>query len=353
MHVFVPRLLGLMAALLMLVALPAAANFTPPKNLDPQNSGVNLDKSFTDEAWLVYTYDIDDQGEVINATIHSSNGVPTVEQAVLGQINAMRFSPATRNGKPVKVSADPIFFTWILDKPREMTPTFSETYALAWDEFKQGNYDGALDYAVQLKSMPGRNAYEEVKFQVLAASIMSRWDDEAAELQHLGRAVELQELADKNDFINPYIESGQYLMILDRIHTLKLNGMMLADASEVLAQIQSLAPGTEVAQRSQARHAEVEAMYAGMIDVAISAELTPIYREGPGSWKTGLSRTQFTISNVRGKILGVYLACDQGDVPLRYPSSTAWVIPGGWTNCEVDVSGRAGTRFKLNQKNAG
>ena len=79
-----------------------AASFTPPKNLDPSRSGVTLDNSFTDEAWLVYTYDIDTDGQVINTTIHSSNGVPRVEQAVLAQVNAMRFSPAMRNDKPVQ-----------------------------------------------------------------------------------------------------------------------------------------------------------------------------------------------------------------------------------------------------------
>ena len=132
----------------------SAASFTPPKNLDPTSSGVTLDNSFTDEAWLVYTYDIDTSGQVINTTIHSSNGVPAVEQAVLAQVNAMRFSPAMRNDKPVKVSADPIFYTWILDIPREMTSEFSTTYAAAWDAFKQEDYDGAFDHAVKLRPSP-------------------------------------------------------------------------------------------------------------------------------------------------------------------------------------------------------
>ena len=326
-----------------------AASFTPPKNLDPSRSGVTLDNSFTDEAWLVYTYDIDTDGQVINTTIHSSNGVPRVEQAVLAQVNAMRFSPAMRNDKPVKVSADPIFYTWILDKPREMTSEFSATYAAAWEEFKQENYDGAFDQAVKLKSYPGRNAFEEVKFQILAASLSSRWDDEAAELQHLGRAVELQDLADKNNFQNPYIEAGQYLMILERMHTLKLNRMMLADATETLNTIQSRAPGSEVAQRATQKHLEVESSFKRMEEVTVDAELTPIYRDGPGSWKTGLSRQKFSISDVKGKILGVYLACNQGDVPLRFPSSDSWSVPPGWDGCEIDVSGRAGTRFVLRQ----
>ena len=168
-------------------------------------------------------------------------------------------------------------------------------------------------------------------------------------MQHLGRVVELQGLADKNNFKNPYIEDKQYLMILERIHTLKLNGMMLADAEAVLGQIQSRAPGSDIAQRSTQKHLEVKAQMDSMPDVTVSAELTPIYRDGPGSWKTGLTRQQFSISDVKGKILGVYLACDQGDVPLRFPSNQAWSIPPNWSNCQIDVSGRAGTRFTLHQ----
>ena len=81
----------------------------------------------------------------------------------------------------------------------------------------------------------------------------------------------------------------------------------------------------------------------------MSAELVPIYRDGPGAWKAGLSRKKFSISNVKGKVDAVFLVCGRRDIQLRYPSIDPWVIPYGMNHCMIDVAGSAGTRFVLHQ----
>ena len=345
------RTRSLIAALALGLAVnPAAwAQFIPPKNLDPASATIRLGSSFQSDAWLVYTYDTDETGAVINAKIQSSNGVPEVEQEILRQVGAMRFTPAKRGGNPVKVSADPVVYTWILDLPREMSPRFAELYQQAWDLYAQENYDAAFDIAVELKNFPGRNAQEEVKFQILAASLASRWDDEAAELQHLSRVVELQSLALNNNFGNIYVPTEQYLKVLKRILTLQLNARMLADAGKTLDLMQGLGRGTPVVEDAAALYRQTEAQLQAMDDVTISGELVPLYREGPGSWKAGLSRTQFSVSDVRGRVGAVFLVCANGERALRYPSRDPWKIPGGWSDCKVDVSGKAGTRLVLHQ----
>lgn len=325
------------------------AQFVPPKNLDPASASIRLGSSFQSDAWLVYTYDIDETGTVVNAEIQSSNEVLEVEQAVLRQVNAMRFSPALRGGKPVKVSADPVVFTWILDISREMTPGFAEKYQQAWDLYAVENYDAAFDIAVELKNYPGRNAAEEVKFQVLAASLASRWDDEAAELQHLSRVVEFQSLALNNNFKNTYVPTQQYLQILKRILTLQLNGNMLADAGDTLDLMQNLGRGTPVVAEAANLYTQKEQQLQSVADVEIKGELVPLYRDGPGSWKAGLSRSQFSITDVRGRVGAVFLVCANGERSLRYPSSEPWTIPAGWSDCEIDVSGKAATRLVLHQ----
>jgi len=328
----------------------ALAAFTPPKNLNPAAASITLDSSFQSDAWLVYTYSIGVDGSVVDATIQSSNGVREVEQEVLRQVNAMRFSPALRDGKPVQVSADPVIFTWILDKPRAMSPLFEEMYLDAWGKFRDKDYDGAFDLAVQLKSFPGRNSFEEVKFQILAASLANRWEDTAAELQHLSRVVELQTLADANNFQNPYVEGEQYLQILSRIQTLQLDRWMLADAGDTLVKIHARGGNeSQVVQDAAAQYAQAEKEFKAKPDVIVVGELLPIYRGGPGGWKTGLSRIDFSISDVKGRIGAVFLACKQGEIQLRYPSRKRWQVPDGWSGCKIDVSGKAGSRFILHQ----
>jgi TonB family protein len=327
----------------------ALAVFTPPKNLDPAASTITLDSSFQSDAWLVYTYSIGPDGKVVDATIQSSNGVREVEEEVLRQVNAMRFSPAKRDDVPVQVSADPVIFTWILDTPRAMTPLFEEMYLDAWTKFRDGDYDGAFDLAVQLKSFPGRNSFEEVKFQILAASLFNRWEDSAAELQHLSRIVELQSLADANNFQNPYVEGEQYLQILSRIQALQLERMMLADAGDTLVKIHARGAGSQIVLDAATQYAQAEKAFKARPDVTVAGELLPIYRGGPGGWKTGLSRVDFSISDVKGRIGAVFLTCKQGEIQLRYPSNQNWRVPAGWGGCKIDVSGKAGSRFILHQ----
>lgn len=344
---------GLYVIFACLLAMPASAQFIPPQNLNPAAASIQLDSSFQSDAWLVYTYDIDEAGTVVNATIQSSNGVPEVEQAVLRQVNAMRFKPATRNGKPVKVSAEPVIYTWILDKQRELSADFDQQYRQAWALYAEENYDAAFDIALALKDFPGRNALEEVKFQILAASLASRWKDEAAELQHLSRVVEFQNLALNNNFRNTYVPQDQFLQILNRIVTLQLNRMMLADAGDTLVQMQRLGGGSEITAEAGQRFVEAQRRFDLMPDVTVKGELVPLYRSGPGSWKTGLSRRVFSVSDVRGQIGSIFLVCTGQEMQLRYPSREPWTVPPGWNNCKIDIAGKAGTQLVLHQHAGG
>ncbi|MFV8816443.1 energy transducer TonB [Haliea sp. E17] len=337
---------------LALAVLPVAAvqaQFVPPRNLDPAGAAIRLDSSFQNDAWLVYAYDIDETGKVVNPQIYSSNGVLEVEQAILRQLSAMQFQPATRNGKPVKVPAEPVVYTWILDLPRKMSPAFEDAYRKAWDLYSQENYDAAFDQAVELKNFPGRNALEEVKFQILAASLASRWKDDAAEMQHLSRVVELQSLAMDNNFKNTYVTQDQFLKILSRILDLQLQRMMLADAGDTLDRMQSLGRGTQVVDEAAARYRAAEADFRSRPEVVVSGELVPLYQGGSGSWKSGLTWSDFSISDVRGKVGGVYLVCGGREQGLHYPTKTRWTVPVGWNDCAVELVGKAGTRLKLHQ----
>jgi TonB family protein len=344
-----------LVVLAFLAAAAVNAGFTPPQNLTVgQSATPSLDASYDQEAWVVYTYDVNTEGVVANATIHSSNGVTEIEEEILHHVNSMRFIPAKRDGRPVKVSVGPIVYTWLLDKPREMTVLFNETYQQAWAYFKQQDYDQAFDLAAQLKNFPGRNAFEEIKFQILGASLASRWEDDTAELAHLKRIVEFQSLADRNGFKNPYVEDGQYLMMLERIHALQAGKMMLADAEVTLNKMMARAADSEPTHRARIAHEDAAGRFQANPDVAIAGELTPIYRDGQGIWETRLSREKFSVSNVKGKIESVHLVCNGGgEKRLRYPSRDPWSVPVGWRTCKVEVAGRSGTRFTLHQLASG
>ena len=108
--------------------------------------------------------------------------------------------------------------------------------------------------------------------------------------------------------------------------------------------------GDEDAIEVTVAYQDAEAKFRAMPDVSIAGELTPLYRDGQGIWETRLSRDKFSLSNVKGAVDTVYLACQGGgDKRLRYPSRDPWVIPAGWNNCKLEVAGKPGTRFRAHQ----
>lgn len=347
------KIRGVFAAIALASALPVWGAYVPAQPLGSAAAGISLDSSFQSDAWLVYTYDIDASGRVVNATIRYSNGVLEVEQAVLQQLAAMRYRPAQRNGSPVTASAGPVTYTWILDKPRELSPRFRDMYERAWAYYAEGDYDTASDIAVGLKSYSGRNALEEVKYRILAASLASRREDEALELRHLNRVVDFQDLALSNNFNNLYVPSEQYLKVLKRVMTLQLNNNMLADAGDTLDSMRSLGAGSAILGEAENRYRQAQQAFQSIEDLAIQGELVALYRGGAGSWKVGLSRERFSLGEVSGRVDSLFLVCAQAEQQLRHPTNTPWTIPSGWSRCLVDISGEAGTRLVLHQQGSG
>ncbi|WP_188109541.1 energy transducer TonB [Pseudohalioglobus sediminis] len=325
------------------------AQYEPARNLDPASASIRLGTQFQDDAWLVYTYDIDVQGNVTNAAIRRSNGVTEVETAVLDQVRSMRFQPATRGGTPVQSSANPVIFTWILDKQREMGPAFAERSTEAWDLFASGDYAAAGTIASELLAFPGRNALEEVKASLLAAAVSHRLGDNGAETRHLGRVMELQSLALDNNFRHGYVPTEQYLKVLSRLVTLHAEGNRLGDAGVVLDRMQALARGEPVVQQAAARYVEAENFFRNNQDVAAAGELVALYPGGAATWKLRLTRDQFYISDVSGSVSSVFLICAQGQRVMARSSKQPWRVPAGWDQCKVDVSGTVGTRLLLHQ----
>ena len=343
------------ALVLLLLAMAAApltqAQYQPPESLNPSAPRYpDFDTSQSGEVWLVYTYEIDVDGLVKKLQIHSSNDVEEVNSAIVNHISQMRYRPAMRDGKPVLTYVGPVFFTLILDEERQLTPIFQQYYDLAQQQIAAGDYDAAFESAVAMKDMARRNAYEEVQVQLLAARMAAHWEDPAAELQHLKRAVEFQALADSKNFKHGYLDANQYLLTLSRIHELQLQNQMLADASRTLFSMMSINSDSMITTGSRFRHDDFEVQVDQTRSLEIKAELTPIYRGGPGSWEGWLARPEFALENVRGgKIDSVFLVCEEGERRLDYPYRRQWTVPPGMTSCKVELSGAAGTRLLLKQ----
>ena len=167
---------------------------------------------------------------------------------------------------------------------------------------------------------------------------------------HYIAIAEFQTLADSKAFKNGYLEPNQYLLTLARIHELQLKNQMLADASRTLFSMMSLNADSMITTDSRFRHEDFEMQIDQSKPLETKAELTPIYRGGPGSWEGWLARPEFAIENIRGgKVDSVFLVCENGERRLDYPYSKQWSIPAGMKSCKIEVSGASGTRMLLRQ----
>ena len=339
-----------LASLLLLSSALSFGQYQPPQNLNPEIPRYpDFDTTQSGEVWLVYTYEIDVDGLVKKLQIHSSNEVVMVNDAIKAHISGMRYQPAMRNGKPVLTYVGPVFFTLILDEERRLSPIFQRYYDVAKQQISAGDYDGAFENAVAMKNIAKRNAYEEVKVQLLAAQLVAHWEDDAAELQHLKRAVEFQTLADSKKFTHAYLEPNQYLVTLGRIHEIHLKNQMVADAGRILDSMMGLDAESMITTDARFRHEEFQMQVDGSKPLETKAELTPIYRSGPGSWESWLARPEFGLDKVRGKIDSLFLICDNGERRLDYPYQTKWNIPAGMQACKVEITGDSGTRLVFKQ----
>ena len=107
---------------------------------------------------------------------------------------------------------------------------------------------------------------------------------------------------------------------------------------------------SEATLRANTAYQDAQREFNAIPDVKISGELVPIYSDGEGIWENRLFRDRFSLSNVKGRIESVYLACQGGrDMRLRHPSRDPWTTPPGWSSCTLEVSGRPGTRFTVHQ----
>ncbi len=309
----------------------------------------SLDADFSREAWLVYTYRVDANGQVVDAQIRQSNGVESANRSIIEQVEALQYHPATRDGRPTEVSMGPVVYTWILDVPRQLDPAFSQQYEQAWSLFRQGDYLQAASLARQLGDMPGRNAYEEVKYQILAASLASRQQDLAMELYHLNRIMALQDLADLNNFEHPYVDASHYALMMARVHELLLENNQLADAQELFSKLLRFGVSDDILQRARNGQQQAQLRWNSLGMATTRGEIKALYPGGDGNWKAGLSREHFSIDSVEGSINWVFLTCGNQEQRLSYPSTAPWQIPAGWRDCGIEVGGKDGTRFKLQQ----
>jgi hypothetical protein len=232
-----------------------------------------------------------------------------------------------------------------------MAPRFNSLYEQAWTHFKAQEYDAATQVARTLEQWPARNAYEEVKYRILAASLASRDLDEGAEQAHLKRIVDFQELAARNNFNNPYVVENQYLLMLDRMHSLQLAQMLLGDAQLTLNNLLARDSDAEVTLSAQKAQLEAQNRLSAMADVSVVGKLSGLYPGAQGFWETQLFREKFLITNAAGSIASVHLSCETGgEQRLIYPSAVSWKIPPGWQRCKLEIAGTSDTRFTLHQK---
>lgn len=356
-----PRAL-FMACILCTVATGGAAPAATQTSPEPETSGFISavpkyteklewpDDSYDREAFISLRIMVSPQGKVSEVTLDEDTGFysPPFVKACINAAKAMRFKPATLNGKPVEQGFIlPCKFSIGADG---VSPEFKVEAQKVADLFKSGDYAGADFHAQWMLKETVRYGYEYALLQSTLAVTH-------ASLGHDHEAIHFAEEASQRTSPNatnfslhqpiPANSPHNYLLPREVIISLLNMRMRLAANNGMLKK----------ALKAYYEVAGLEKIASDDPRVAAAAQLTAKLESSEplaakivlvrSNWKHELYRRRFTMEHVSGIINSIALRCGKTRQPLTYVPGDEWTVPDGLQDCVVDVDGETGTTFQL------
>jgi TonB family protein len=322
--------------------VPARAIEKPPPRYPNRNARLGL------EGWVVLSYVVGTDGNVIEPMIEDSSGNEAFEEAALEMLDEWKYEPAEANGSPIEQSMTRTRVQFVLRRRSGEQPgagsDFVRTFREIGEVIEAGDHTRANEMITDLEFAERRNLYEDawfwwLKFQYLDA--IGQGDSDEARTA-LRRAIGYEE-----DYLTP----DAFVAAVERLYTLEARALDLSAAINAFERLNDSRP----ARRSRYYDDTVNAMLRSvdairaLIDGPNILEVTGNIGEH-GYWVHDLLRRSFSLESIDGNVEVVDLRCSRGTV--RYESISAgntWTVPESWGKCGVYIKGTQGTSFKFHE----
>jgi TonB family protein len=287
------------------------------------------------EGWVELAFMVDPAGKPFEVTVTRSTGDRNFEKAATRAIERSTFEPGSLNGKPIE-SGYELKYLFVSDKA-ESYPGASHAFAKADKALMQAiaaNDRAAADAA--LKGLKITNLYEDAYFGLANYSYAAKWGDASQQLAGLRRAIAEENLAH-------YLPQDAFRSALLACMELELNAHEYAEALMQWNRLQKLG----IDKATQVRIGPIFEQLAKLRADGSAYEVSGDMPEG--DWHLHLFKRHFEARVIDGQLTQVKLRCERGHVFFAFEPKLQYRIPDLYGECNLELDGAPGSRFKLVQ----
>lgn len=296
------------------------------------------------EGWVVVSYVVAKDGELIERMIEDSSGSEDFERAAIDVLDNWIYEPARLNDEPVEQSMTRTRIVFKLDsRPGQLSGAsrgFVRRYQEILDVINEGDFERADGMITDLRYTERQNLYEDAWFWWLRYQYLEATDgeNELAMRDSLHRALGYEE-----DYLVPDV----FVAAAERLFILQVRALDFSAAINTFERLRN----SRSAQRSDYFEPTLEGLEANVESIRKAIEGPSILRTTAqigehGYWVHDLLRRSFSIGEIDGKVEAVDLRCRRGTIRYQTISEgNTWSVPEAWGQCGAYIKGAEGTTF--------
>ncbi len=293
------------------------------------------------EGWVILSFVVSPDGKVLDPIVEESNGVASFERAALKAAAAQRYTPATRDGKPVEQCATQVRYMFsIAGMPRGARRDFSVKYKKIRSMIDGGDIATASAEVDELVKTGTWNHYEDSRLHLLQYELCKASNDTACMLNSLRRA-------SSEDGVN--LGPALYRSVLELTAALEIRSELYLDAFATIARRNARKPKLEPGDPLLKAAETIRDLIHGPNALAFSGKVG--FRSGCAvgepNWRHQLLRREFAVDPGEGKLDKLEVRCDWRRITDVISPDKAWIVPTEWGNCQVFIFGDPDATFRL------
>lgn len=284
------------------------------------------------EGWVQLSFVVEPDGSTSNIIVEDSSN-EAFEKYALRSIKKWKYSPATKDGKPIQQCRNQVQLNFKLsDTPKGASKWFFRQYRSAMDFLEENKVAEAEEIAKKIEEKGRWNAYEDMYYSILTSLIAEKNTNPKAELAAIQKVLSYDDLQ----------KEAQYSSLAARAFSLAVELQEYGDARSIFATLKRHYPENEKLAMLSPYYNQVTAYLKSDKPIIINAQISK-----RDFWSYQLERSAFIIDNVVGNLTNLEVRCDNHHSQFLVESGNKWQIPESWGSCSVYVFGDTNAQFTL------
>ncbi|MCF6456516.1 energy transducer TonB [Pseudoalteromonas sp. MMG024] len=284
------------------------------------------------EGWVQLSFVVEPDGSTSNIIVEDSSN-EAFEKYALRSIKKWKYSPATKDGKPIQQCRNQVQLDFKLSNaPKGASKWFFRQYRSAMVFLEENKVAEAEEIAKKIEEKGRWNAYEDMYYSILTSLIAEKNTNPKAELAAIQKVLSYDDLQ----------KEAQYSSLAARAFSLAVELQEYGDARSIFATLKRHYPENEKLAMLSPYYNQVTAYLKSDKPIIINAQISK-----RDFWSYQLERSAFIIDNVVGNLTNLEVRCDNHHSQFLVESGNKWQIPESWGSCSVYVFGDTNAQFTL------